>query len=266
MLPIITSRQNPLCKIVRALHSPKGRREQNLFLAEGSNVVSAAIENRWPIRKLLCAEAGVLRLQEMNANLEIQMASPEILEYLSEAQTNPGVLAICELPAPQAELDFENLLLVLDGIGDPGNVGTLIRSSDAAGASGVLCAQNSADPFSPKAVRASAGSIFNAPPIVLENNSPSEIIAALQARSTPLVIASGDGDASCFEYSWPEKFALVLGHETRGISEEFQNAASAKIKIPIYGKAESLNVASAGTVLLYAWRNSIGNGTEEPRA
>ena len=255
MLPTITSRQNPLCKIVRALHSSKGRREHKLFVAEGQNAVEAAIENRWPIQKLFCAETGVLQYKEMNLNFEIQTAAPEILEYLSDAQTNPGVLALCELPPSKADFDFANLLLILDGIGDPGNVGTLIRSADAAGAGGVLCAQNSADPFSPKAVRSSAGSVFHAPPIGLQNNSPSEIIALLQEQSTPIVIASGDGDISCFEYSWPQKCALVLGHETRGVSEEFHLAATAKIKIPIYGKAESLNVASAGTVLLYAWQN-----------
>jgi len=255
MLPIIASRQNPLCKIVRSLHSSKGRREHNLFLAEGSNAVEAAIENQWTIRKLLCDAKGVLPLQTQHPHLEIQAVEPEILEYLSEAQTNPGILALCDLPLPQTVLDFENLLLVLDGVSDPGNVGTLIRSADAAGAKGVLCAQNSADPFSPKAVRASAGSVFHAPPIVLEKNSPSEIITALHEGSTPFAIASGDGEISCFDFQWPEKCALVLGHETRGVSKEFQDAAIAKIKIPIYGKAESLNVASAGTVLLYAWQN-----------
>ena len=259
-LPLITSRQNPLCKTVRALHSSKGRREHNLFLAEGQNAVEAAIENRWPIQKLLCAKSGVLQWQAKKPNLEIQVVEPEILEYLSEAQANPGVLALCELPLPKLELSFEKLLVVVDGGGDPGNIGTLIRSCDAAGAAGVLCVQNSADPFSPKAVRASAGSVFHAPPIGLRGNSPREIIEALQARSTPIVIASGDGDVSCFEYCWPEKCALVLGHETRGVSEEFHRAATTKIKIPIYGKAESLNVASAGTVLLYAWRNFQESG------
>lgn len=259
MLPIIASRQNPLCKIVRALHSPKGRREHQLFLAEGDNAVEAAIENQWPIQKLLCAESRVLQWQKRNSNLEIQIVEPTILEYLSEAQTNPGVLALCELPAPKSAFDFENLLLVLDGVGDPGNVGTLIRSSDACGTGGVLCAANSADPFSPKAVRASAGSVFHAPPIILQNGSPGEIVAALGEQSTPIVIATGNGDVSCFDYQWPQKCALILGHETRGVSEEFHRTANAKIKIPIYGKAESLNVASAGAILLYAWRNSLAH-------
>jgi len=256
MLPTIASRQNPLCKIVRALHSPKGRREHQLFLAEGDNAVVAAIENRWPIQKLLCAEAGVRQWQK-NSNLEIQIVEPAIMEYMSEAQTNPGVLALCELSPPKLSLDFENLLLGLDGVGDPGNVGTLIRSADACGAGGVLCAANSADPFSPKAVRASAGSVFHAPPIILQNGSPREIIAAMREQSTPILIATGNGDVSCFDYQWPQKCALILGHETRGVSEEFHRAADAKIKIPIYGKTESLNVASAGAILLYAWRNSL---------
>jgi TrmH family RNA methyltransferase len=255
----ITSRQNPICKLARSLHSSKGRRERHLFLAEGENAVEAAIRNRWPMRVVLCEESEVLPLQEQatraGLNTEIQTATPEVLKSISDAQTSPGVLALCEIPKPQTNLDFENCLLIADGVGDLGNIGTLIRGADAAGA-GVLCAAGSANPFSPKAVRASAGSVFNAPPIILENNSTTEIIARLQAGSTPIITAAASAEISCFDFAWPQKCALVLGHETRGVSEEWESAATARVKIPMYGKAESLNVAMAGTLLLYAWRNA----------
>jgi TrmH family RNA methyltransferase len=260
MQPIITSRQNSLCKLARALHSSKGRREHNLFLAEGENAVEAAIKNRWPMRVVLCEESEVLPLQEQaeraGIKFEIQTATPEVLQSVSDAQTSPGVLALCEIPAPQTNLNFKNCLLIADGVGDPGNIGTLVRSADAALAAGVLCAQNSADPFSPKAVRASAGSVFNAPPILLKDGSPRAMIEQLQAGSTPIITAAADAEVSCFDFHWPQKCALILGHETRGVSAEFENAATARIKIPMYGKAESLNVAMAGTLLLYAWRNA----------
>ena len=151
--PCIASRQNPLCKLVRSLHTPKGRNQHRLFLAEGRNAVEAAIATGWPLRKLLCAEDEVLSWAAKSGTSEVQAIAPAILEYLSDAQTSTEVLALCEFPASCNELQFENLWMVLDGVSDPGNVGTLIRAADAAGAGGVLLTSSSADAFSPKAVR-----------------------------------------------------------------------------------------------------------------
>jgi TrmH family RNA methyltransferase len=147
-----------------------------------------------------------------------------------------------------------DLLLVLDGIGDPGNVGTLIRSADAAGAGRIALTPNSVDAFGPKVVRASAGSLFHLPPPLLDRAEG--LARVLQQQEIPLIVAVAHGGQSCFEYSWPTRCALVLGHETRGISPVLEDAATARVTIPIYGRAESLNVAAAGAVLLYAWRCS----------
>ncbi len=256
MQPALASRQNPICKLVRSLHTPKGRREQGLFLAEGRNAVEAALAAKWPIRKLLCTEDKIVDWLKCDPELNIQTVTPAILEYLSEAQSNPGVLALCALSQPSADLSFDGCLLVLDGIGDPGNIGTLIRSADATGAGSVLCTATSADPFSPKTIRSSAGSILRIPPLQLADNSPQAIVQQLQSQNIPIITADVKAEISCFEYAWPQKCALILGHETRGVSPHFAQAATTHLKIPIYGHAESLNVAMAGTVMLYAWRNA----------
>lgn len=256
MQPVLASRQNPICKLVRSLHTPKGRREQGLFLAEGRNAVEAALAANWPVRKLLCSEDKIRDWLRHDPQLNIQAVTPAILEYLSEAQNNPGVLALCALPQQSAELAFSGCLLVLDGIGDPGNIGTLIRSADATGAGSVLCTATSADPFSPKAIRSSAGSALHIPPLQLPDHSPEAVVRQLQAQNIPIITADAKAEISCFEYQWPEKCALILGHETRGVSPHFAHAATVQLKIPIYGHAESLNVAMAGTVMLYAWRNA----------
>jgi TrmH family RNA methyltransferase len=261
---ILTSRQNPLCKLVRSLHTAKGRRENGVFLVEGKNGVEAALEAAWPIRKILCAPEAIISWQVKNLTLSVQPVAPAILQYLSDAETSPGVLALAALPEAESTLP-DDLLLVLDGVSDPGNVGTLVRSSDAAGAGGVLAISSSADPFAPKAVRASSGSLFHLPLLKIEDDSPRAVIKALQAASTPIIVADAGGEISCFDFEWPRRCALILGHETRGVSKWFHDAASAKIKIPIYGKAESLNVASAGTVLLYAWRNGINREGHKER-
>lgn len=258
MLAPLSSRQNQLCKQIRSLHHSKGRREHHLFLAEGKNAVEAALQSRWPITRVLCAPNEVACWGSQTPDTPVQPVEFAILEYLSQTQTNPGVLALCELPQANDDFNFEDCLLVLDGVSDPGNIGTCLRSVDATGAGGVLCAANSADPFSPKAVRSSAGSLFHAPPIVLRENSPEAIAATLKALNTPIIIADGSADVSCFDYAWPQHCALVLGHETRGVSSAFKDAATIRLKVPIVGHAESLNVAMAGTVLLYAWRNARG--------
>lgn len=259
MFPLLSSRQNPLGKQVRSLHNAKGRREHRLFLAEGKNAVEAALRSRWPITKVLCGPDEVSSWESQAPDIPVQPVEPAVLEYLSQAQSNPGVLALCELPQGSSSLNFENCLLVLDGVSDPGNIGTCLRSADATGASGVLCAANSADPFSPKAVRSSAGSLFHAPPITQDDSSPEAIVATLQAQSTPILIADANAEVSCFDYPWPQRCALILGHETRGVSSAFEDAATVRLKIPIAGRAESLNVAMAGTVLLYAWKNAQRN-------
>ncbi|HVF09743.1 MAG TPA: RNA methyltransferase, partial [Abditibacteriaceae bacterium] len=249
---------HPLCKLVRALHAAKGRREHKLFMVEGSHAVLAAIEARWPLQHLLATPDDIVaqwQNLERAGDIEVQPVSAELLEYLSDAGTSPGVIAIAALPAaPVVDWSTQSLALVLDGINDPGNVGTLLRAADATGVGVVALTAGSADAFGPKAVRASAGSLFHLPLLQHEKLAPQNLIKLLNDQSISIVAAAAHDGTSCYEYSWPRRCALVLGHETRGVSPEFEEAATARVTIPIYGKAESLNVAAAGAVLLYAWR------------
>lgn len=256
--PIIKSRQHPLCKLVRALNNSRERRQRGLFVAAGGNAVTAALAARWPLDRLVVspddAENGWAQISE-NAGVPLVLADEEILEYIGDVPSAPDVLAIAKLPKEQGELPREGLILVLDGIGDPGNVGTLIRSADASGATAVVCSQNSADAFGLKAVRASAGSVFHLPPLQFENHAPETLAAHLQRENIPIVIAVAREGQSCFHYRWPSRCALVLGHETRGVAPVWEEVASARVTIPMLGRAESLNVAAAGAVLLYARHN-----------
>jgi TrmH family RNA methyltransferase len=132
-------------------------------------------------------------------------------------------------------------------------VGTLIRTADAAGARGVVLARGCADAFAPKVVRASAGSVFHLP--LLIEQSTVDFDRTLSAHGISVVTAAAHGARDCFDFAWPRRCALVLGHETRGISERWQEAASHSVTIPLRGRAESLGVASAGAVLLFAARS-----------
>lgn len=250
---VITSRQHPLCKLVRSLHAVKGRKKENMFVVEGGNGVAAALQTRWPLQRLLLPNNEIgeeWKTLAQAANVETQRVDDEILEYLSEAQTSPDVIAIAKMPSPR-DLQLSGLTLVLDELGDPGNVGTLIRTADAVGASEIVLTNGSADAWSPKVVRSSAGSVFHLPP---QSSTGTELVGQLQRENVPLVVAVAHDGEDCFRFRWPSKCALVLGHETRGISPELEAAATARVTIPMFGEAESLNVASAGAILLYAWR------------
>lgn len=264
MNSLITSRQHPLCKTVRALHSAAGRKKHGLFLAEGGNAVASALRARWPLRELLVSpddEGREWSELARESGIETRFVAHEILEYLGEAQTSPGVMALAELPpqwktrnSPAEPVFGDGLTLVLDGISDPGNVGTLLRSADAAGASGALLMPDSADPFGSKAVRASAGSVFHLPLYMSTHAAAQD---NFRRANVPLVVAVAHDGEDCFSCRWPLRCALVLGHETRGVSEELENLATMRVTIPFGGRAESLNVAAAGAVLLFAWRQAM---------
>ena len=255
---IITSRQHPICKLVRALNSPRQRRSHGLFVATGANAVTAALRAHWPLERLVVTPrdaADGWEATARRAGVPLTLADAELLAYLGDLPSEPEVLALARLPeAGHTPLPPDGLTLVLDAIGDPGNIGTLIRSADAAGAASVLASENSSDPFGPKAVRASAGSVFHMPLLNWEDHSPAALAVRLKQENLPIVIAAAHHGQNCFEFAWPARCALVLGHETRGVAPEWEAAASARVTIPMHGRAESLNVAAAGAVLLYAWK------------
>jgi TrmH family RNA methyltransferase len=244
--------------LVRELASRRRRSEHGLFVVAGGNAVCAALLAGWPIDRVLVApDDGASEWGDLarDADVPIVLVDQEILAYLSDLPSAPEVLAFARLPtADAAALPSEGLTVVLDDIGDPGNVGTVIRTADAVSAAAVLTTESSADAFGPKAVRASAGSLFHVPPLALPDRSPPALVEALARAALPIVVAVAHEGESCFEYRWPSRCALVLGHETRGVAGEWQEAATARVTIPIMGRAESLNVAAAGAVLLYAWR------------
>ncbi|HEX8236750.1 MAG TPA: RNA methyltransferase [Abditibacteriaceae bacterium] len=264
---IISSRQHSLCRLVRSLHSAKGRREQGLFLIEGANSVGAALRAQWPLQRVLVADdaAGAQWSHKAHAaQIPVQTVTAHLMEYMSEAQTPTDVLALAALPQTnfdaaasprdRAHRDRAHLVLALDGVGDPGNVGTLLRTADVAGVTQCVLSPESADAYGPKAVRASAGSIFH---LQVTSSTQQAMLQELHMADLPLVTAVAHGGENCFGFKWPRRCCLVLGHETRGVSAMLDDAAAHRVTIPNYGRAESLNVAAAGAVLLFAWRQRV---------
>lgn len=250
---VLTSRAHDLVKKCRALHSSKGRRQFNAFLIEGNNAVEAALNNNWPLQEILALpDETALSERAAARGHVVTRAVAAVMEAATDARTPPPILAIGTLPAPVEDFESDGLILIIDGAGDPGNIGTMLRAADAAGADKVILTAGSADVYNPKVVRGAAGSLFALPPVALSNNSPSQIVELLREKQIPIITAQTRGGADAFAFAWPRRCALVLGHERRGISTEFE-AAGTGVTIPVYGNAESLNVAMAATVLCYAW-------------
>ncbi len=187
-------------------------------------------------------------------------ASPDIIEYAADTQQPQGILAIATVPArladPPPEPCHESRVIVLDGVQDPGNVGTIVRTVRAAGFAGVVLAGPSVDPWSPKAVRASAGAMFWVP--VWRFAERSHAVEFLQAGGWRLMCAEASAAHTCYEADFSSPLALVLGSEAHGVGEELRASCVDGVRIPMTAGVESLNLAAAAAILMYMCRAQDG--------
>jgi len=257
----ITSRRNPRIVEARKLGQRKHRERQGRFLVEGLQILHLALDaGHVPLEAFYCpdeltgptARALVERLGPLGADLA--EVSAEMLQALSDRDTPQGLVAVFPLlSASLASIPVsrDDLILIVDRLQDPGNLGTLIRTADAAGAAAVVLIEPCVDPHDPKTVRATMGSLFALP--VISVADPEELFAWLRDRAVRTLGASPHGGAAWGEGLWGDRVALVLGNEARGLSEDVQPYIDAWVCLPMRGKAESLNVAVAGGILMYAW-------------
>ncbi|GAB3187723.1 TrmH family RNA methyltransferase [Nesterenkonia suensis] len=206
-----------------------------------------------------------------HARFFLREATSEVLAAMGDAETSQGVLAVCRIPeasgaaaagdpvaallgrgARSGDETLQTALVAgLVGLQDPGNVGTIVRTADAAGADLVALTPGSADPWAPKVVRSAAGSHFHLP--LVAGVDPQRLAEAARAAGLQILAADGGGESSLPELAHPEAATLWLfGNEAHGLSTEHQALADQRVSIPLYGQAESLNVATAATVCLYA--------------
>jgi len=247
---MITSSQNPKLKLLRALSGrTKERREAGAFLAEGVRLVEEAVTSRWPIRFVLYSEGlsqrGAQLLSTLTAQgVDVEQTSSDLMQSLVDTETSQGLIAVLELtdlPIPES-LSF---VLVPDRIRDPGNLGTLLRTASAAGVQAIFLPPETTDAFAPKVVRAGMGAHFRLP---IHSLAWDEI--RLHLRSSKVLVADMHGP-SCWETDLRGPFALIVGSEAEGASDEARQLSTASVGIPMPGKAESLNAAVAGSILMF---------------
>lgn len=256
---MITSQSNPLVKRIKRLHTRGGRRKYGQYFIEGVRGVEQVLENGAPFNEIVYSsdvfqlnggKALLERLQKLR--IPIAEVSREIFTSIADTETPQYIMAVLKIP--QWELDEilqrENLLLVIvDRIQDPGNLGTIIRTADAVGADGVILLKGTTDPYNPKSVRSTMGSIFSVP--IIQQDNVDNLFGVLRKRGITIVATSLDSDVSYFELDYTGNTAIIIGSEAGGVSEEVSCKASISVKIPMLGKVESLNAAVACGVILY---------------
>lgn len=254
MTETISSRRHPLIQFARSLRDRRTREQKRVFLVEGPRIIRDGLRAGfvphllfWTPERCSPDEQRVLELARQRG-VRIVSVSDEVLRLITETMTPQGVVAVFPFPnlPIQIPLDERALLLVVDRLQDPGNLGTLLRSALGAGAHGVYLTPGTVDPFNAKAVRAAAGAHFRLPLASLS----SATIECLR-ETTEIVIADPRADRHYDQMNWTSPITLVIGSEAHGVSEALRNVAQATVSIPLYGGLESLNAAAAGSVLLF---------------
>jgi len=246
---MITSKNNGQLKNVKKLmESSKERREKGLFVIEGLRLVREAPVNQ--IEQLYVSEsmerAGKIDLSKYRS---IEVVSDEVFKSFSATVTPQGVMAVVKMPKGELKTDLEkSTILILDGIQDPGNLGTIMRTAEAAGVSGIIMSPDCVDIYNPKVIRSTMGSIFRVPFIIGDLVSE---IDNLKKNGFAVYGAALDGASFYNKVDYPKKRAIVIGNEGKGISERILNKVPERIKIPMEGKIESLNAAVSAAIIVY---------------
>ena len=244
------------------LHRAAARRKAGRFLAEGANSVEAALQTG-AAEELFCAEDVLDRFRDLldaavAAGVPVSPVTPRAVRSLADTVSPAGIIAVCRSVVHDASQGLSvddgpvpRLIAVGQALAEPGNVGTLIRVSDALGADAVWLTEGAVDPENTKAVRASAGSLFHVP--VIRGVAEADLVARAHERGLQVAVATGDGEvdieSAVEELSRPT--AWVFGNEAHGVPAHLAASADLRVRIPIRGRAESLNIVTAASICLH---------------
>lgn len=244
---MITSRQNARVKAWKKLHTVKGRKETGMFLIEGYHLIEEAWKSNCSIQEILIRPGN--EIPDFYESFPNQIVTEEVFSDIAQTKTPQGVIAVVRQIIP-GQLTG-NLLLLIDGIQDPGNLGTMIRTADAAGFSGIVLGAGTVDLYNEKVIRATQGSIFH---ILIVHTELLKKISILKQTGYSIWATALENATNYRQVAIPNKTALIIGNEGAGIHPELINLADSIVNIPIYGQAESLNASIAAGVLMYHLR------------
>lgn len=267
--------RTPRIVAARRLQRRRDRDQAGRFLAEGPQAVREALARTGTVVELFGTPAALDRYADLaaaaaRADVPVSEVTDDALAALAETVAPQGLVAVCrhlDVPLEHAVARGPRLVAVLAGIRDPGNAGTVLRTADAAGAGAVIFAGEAVDPYNGKCVRASAGSLFHVD--VVRAADPLAAVEALRAAGLTILATTGYGDSDLDDLADSGRLAgptaWLFGSEAHGLPEELTGAADARVRVPLHGRAESLNLAAAAAVCLYSSARAlrVPRGTRE---
>lgn len=256
-LEVIKSGENNLIKYSKKLKVKKYRQENGEFMIEGVRLIEEAVQSGAIIRYCLCSdnlEGDRVKslLKDMKDNgVKVFETEDKFIEDICDTKTPQGILAVVRMKEHDMNgiVDKSDFIIVLDRIQDPGNLGTMIRTADAAGAQGVIISDGTVDPYSPKVLRSTMGSIFHIP--VVHADSIGEAIQSLKKKGYKVYVSSLEGSSPYYREDYRGKTAIVIGNEANGVDGNIYALGDRMIKIPMPGSAESLNAGIAAGILVF---------------
>ena len=264
---IISSKDNELVKNIKKLKDKKYRDLENVYIVEGIKMVKEAILENSSIKQIIicddCEKSDLISKEMMYeiAKYDCIYVTNKIFKYITEVQSPQGVMAIIEKNNKDKEINYnEDIIVALDDIQDPGNLGTILRTVDSIGLSQILVSKGTADPYNPKVVRSTMGAIYRVK--VIECDNLKETLKEIKKNKFKILVTSLDDSKSVYDIKYYKK-VIVIGNEANGVEEEIVKLADEKIKIPMLGKTESLNASVAAGIILYEYVRQKIKGTNK---
>lgn len=239
-------------KGIARLNQKDARYETGLFLLEGFQGLKEIIAHPDLVEEIFATESAIEQRPELFERLDVTLVSDRVMDRIADTRTPQGVVVVAHQLDVDIDLVLSNqpkLVAILDQVRDPGNAGTVLRAADAAGADAVIFSKDSVDLYNPKVVRSTTGSLFHLP-LVIEADLP-EVLSRLSGAGLQLFAASGSGEPVTGIASLANPTAWIFGNEAHGVSQDIIELADKVVALPIFGSAESLNLATAASVCLY---------------
>lgn len=254
---MISSKDNEFIKYIKKLKDKKYRDMNKEFVIEGIKLIREAIEEKAEIKQIIicdnCLDSDIIPKELMYeiAKYECVYVTESIFKVISDVNTPQGILAIIGRNAGEAKIDYmQDIIVALDDIQDPGNLGTILRTVDSIGLNQILVSKGTADSYNPKVVRSTMGAIFRVKIIECENLE--NTLKEVKKHKFKLVVTSLQTEKSLYDINFDKKL-IVIGNEANGVEQKIQDLADEKIKIPMLGKTESLNASVATGIVLYEY-------------
>ena len=254
----ITSTKNPLIKEIKTLYKKKGRQKTGLFIIEGIKIIKEAIDYDYDLKNIIYTDElkrtkeGEGFLKEIESLNNLIYVPENIFKEISDTENPQGIIALAKIDyksLDEIKNIKENLFIYLDELQDPGNMGTIIRTGDAFNIGGIIITEGCVDPYNPKVVRSTMGSIFRIPIYYAEDGVLD--LRKLKEKGLRIFSTSLEASESLFHTNLKDGGIITIGNESKGVSAEVFTLSDQLIKIPMPGKAESLNAGVAASIIMY---------------